>query len=290
MSDPTKIVLYRRSNTVYYIAYEEGGKRHYKSTRCCTKADALKVVGELRKLLSEKLDDPLLSEFVAELTPDIKARLIPGTVDTYLSALRVFKEFTGNRRLSSISTRQIDAFVRWRLETVKPATVNIDLRSLSAAFGVAVKWQLVRANPFRQVKRVSIPDALPAYLSMEDFQELLKAVREEWLRELIVFAVATGIRRGEMLNLRWEDVNVRQRVIQIQSHGSFRTKHGKRRTIPMSDLTYTMLSQKANRFDSEYVFNRRGQKIGASFLTHLFKNVRRQSVSDRARHKLRDAS
>ncbi len=74
-----------------------------------------------------------------------------------------------------------------------------------------------------------------------------------------------------MLNLRRQDVDLMRKLIQIYSTGTFRTKEGKRRTIPMSDAVHAMLSGKEVRATGELVFARRGLKIGKSFLQHRFK-------------------
>jgi integrase len=52
------------------------------------------------------------------------------------------------------------------------------------------------------------------------------------------------MRRGEIINLRWTDVDLERRVVQIQSRGTFKTKQGKRRTIPLSDTAVYLLKSR----------------------------------------------
>ena len=67
------------------------------------------------------------------------------------------------------------------------------------------------------------------------------AIAEDWLKEVVIFAALTGMRRGEILNLRWEQIDLQRRIIFIQSSLAFKTKQGKRRVMPMSDIVYSLL-------------------------------------------------
>jgi len=87
-----------------------------------------------------------------------------------------------------------------RLKVVGPHSVNRELRTLRAAFYIAFLWQFLDRNPFGGVKLVKTPDVRPCYFSRSDLEEAL-SVEESWLKELIVFAVGTGVRQSEMLDL-----------------------------------------------------------------------------------------
>ena len=96
-------------------------------------------------------------------------------------------------------------------------------------------------------------------------------MKEGWLRDLIIFSVSTGMRRREILNLTWPDVDLVRRLIHIQSSANFTTKCGKRRTIPMNDLVHAILVRKSRQMTDGYIFSRRNRQIGRSYLSHLFK-------------------
>ncbi|MGB2959858.1 MAG: site-specific integrase, partial [Bacteroidota bacterium] len=269
--------------------YLQDGRRRWKSTRSKHKRDALKALTRLRDVLKEKPQDPLLSEFISEYIPHVRTSLAPRTVDGYEAALRSLLAFVGDRVLSEVSRRHVDGYISSRLKIIKPVTVNIELRSLRAGFGVAEKWGLVEKSPFSGVKQVKVAAQTPAYLGRADLKVLLDIIKEEWLKGLVVFAIATGMRQGEMLNLRWQDVDLERRVIHIQSSSTFMTKHGMKRSIPMSDLVLSLLTATRRDEACKYVFSRRGQKIGASYMAHLFKRyVRLAKLDDRLHwHSLR---
>jgi integrase len=142
------------------------------------------------------------------------------------------KAVAGNALLPSLTHQHLDRYTAKRLtDGVSPVTVNVELRALRSIMNVALRWELIEKNPFTGLKLMTVPEVLPQYLSKQDFQKLFSIIKEGWLKEVVGFAVLTGLRRGEILNLRWSDVDLTRRVIQIHSSGTFKTKHGKRRTV-----------------------------------------------------------
>jgi integrase len=285
MAVPTKFYLFHRANGFYYVGYFADGRKRWKSTGCTTKHDALRVVRNLPELFREKPPAVTLSQFTSDFLKHADSVYSPGNVVLYDYALDYFLEAAGDLPLSVVTQKHVDEFKASRLAVGKSAvTVNRELRSLRAAFTYAVRWQLIGSNPFAGVQLVKVPDRLPPFLSRADFQKLFDKIKENWLRELVFFAVSTGLRRGEMINLRWQDVDLGRRVMHIQSAGNFRTKDGRRRTLPLSDTVHAFLSSKASRQVSEFVFHRRGFKIGENYLSASFKRYVEQAALDSRLH------
>lgn len=76
-----------------------------------------------------------------------------------------------------------------------------------------------------------------------------------------MFAVLTGLRRGEICNLRWQDVALTRREVHVRSTGTFRTKRGKRRFVALNNTALALLQSQMNRSPSEYVFTLDDHKI-----------------------------
>jgi integrase len=192
-------------------------------------------------------------------------------VKIYRSALRKLLHFVGDSPLSAISPRHADLFKVERLKEASAVTTNIDLRTLRAAFNAALRWELIDHNPFARIQQVKPPEGSPSFFTKTDFEKLINLVKENWLKEIIVLAVLTGMRRGEIVNLRWKDVDLARKVVHIRSSSSFRTKLGKQRMIPLSDVAAELLEARHARSTKEFVFTLNGRRIREGWVSHKFK-------------------
>jgi len=289
MSVPSKVYLTRRSNGFYYVVYWHEGRRRWKTTRARSRREALQSVRDFERLLRQRSTPKPLSVFVGEFLQYAASSFRPNTLDLYKRAFRGFQKLHGDPALSSLTPRHIDAYKAVRAQYASPVTTNMELRALKAALGLAVRWNLLAENPFQGVKELKLPDSPPIFLSQGDFQTLLATVEKGWLRELIVFAVATGMRQGEILNLMWKNVDLTRRIVHIHSSATFRTKNGRRRSIPLNDAAYAILSSKNGISLEDLVFTRNGRAIRPFYLQHAFKlAIRRAKLDDRLHwHSLR---
>ena len=221
----SRLSLWKRSG-VYYVGYRQNGKRCWKSTSCRTKPEALKAISDLKKLLEQKQRGALLSEFVREFLAYSEANHAVKTFRLYRQVLATFLDFCGDIPINTVAASHVDKYKLERLKFVKPVSVNVELRHLKSAFSVALRWRHITENPCKGVPMVRLPQASPPFLTPAEFSELLKAIPEAWFRELITFAVNTGLRQGEILNLRRSDVDFERKVAIIESSPSFKTNLG----------------------------------------------------------------
>jgi integrase len=255
--------LSKHSNGIYYLWFNDGeGKRQKVSTRCRLKTDAYKFVQIFRRdeyLRRKQVKHKLLSEVIRDYLNVVEANLVKGTVKNYRSALNNLLTFTGDIPLVSFTPYHFDAFKSERLKSIKPVSLNIELRALRTFFNTTIRWRLLERTPF-EVKLVKIPETQPTFLTKEDFQKLLSIIEEEWFKEVIVFAVCTGLRRSELIHLQWGCVDLQRKIIRIESSYTFRTKSGRSRVIPLSETACYLLQRKQFRDPSEYVFALNGKK------------------------------
>ncbi|MBI3989753.1 MAG: site-specific integrase [candidate division NC10 bacterium] len=135
----------------------------------------------------------------------------------------------------------MDRYMDRRLETVKPATVNKEVDVLRHILNLAVKWGYLRSNPAAGYRKLNIPPGRLRYLDEEEVQRLLAACNEH-LRPVVVCALNTGMRRGEILGLKWEDVDRKRRLITLR-----RTKTGEQRVVPINDVLLAELKKSLDR-------------------------------------------
>jgi integrase len=97
-----------------------------------------------------------------------------------------------------------------------PRTVHHVHRALSQALQQAVKWRLLAINPAESVEAPTVEDAEIQVLTQEEIATVLKAAEGTKLYMPVLLAVTTGMRRGEVLGLRWSDVNLDAAELKVE--------------------------------------------------------------------------
>lgn len=156
--------------------------------------------------------------------------------------------FFGNIYLHEVAPLDIERFKSVKLdEGLTKTTVNHYLKILKRLFNIAIEWGYARENPVRRIKLYSEKDTQKERILGEEEEVRLLEAASGHLRPILVVALNTGMRRGEILNLRWEQVDLEQRIIQV-----INTKSGRNRVIPVNDALFDVL--KGLKRNSEYVF------------------------------------
>jgi site-specific recombinase XerD len=268
----TKYYLNKRSNGYYYIGWTEGNRRRWKSTKCTTKSDALSFLKSFKSESLVKRKPIRLSEFLDLYQVRVNGSIRTSTLRTYISSGKYFMSVIGDRLITEYTVRDLENYKQIRLGSISPITLNIELRSLKAIFNSAVKWDILSDNPFSKVSLMKTPQRPPVYLKKEEFKKLMDAVKDPLLRDVFLFAVLTGFRKGEILNLKWSGVDLQKRQVTIENSEGFTTKSGKSRTVPMNEIVFDMLMRRQeNRNGCAYVFNRNGYRLNTHYLSHKFK-------------------
>jgi len=162
--------------------------------------------------------------------------------------------YFGSKPLSTITPEAVEKYMRWRREgndsvrKPKVATVNREIACLKHVFNMAIKWKKAWSNPVREVSFYKEPKGSMRILSREE-QKLLLSACGDYLKPIVLTALNTGMRKGEILNLTWDKVDFEKELITIEE-----TKTGEYRVIPMnSELTNVLKNVKRI---GEYVFCR----------------------------------
>lgn len=281
----------------WYIQYHtDDGTRKQKSTGCKNKAEAIKVLADFKKFLAEdkKTRSHLsLSSFVQDFQTYAKTNYSSHTAYLYEKMFAHFLRICGDLPLTKYSPKHYDLYKVTRLKeyvqgkipkkakvkrAMSPITVNIELRNLRAAFNTAQRWQLIEKNPFNGMAQIPIPKMTPAFLTAKDVQKLLKVIKRPWLKDVIIFAVNTGMRRGELLSLRWQDVDIDLRIAKISNREDFKTKSGEERVVVLNDAALAVVGRCERSEKHEYLFSREdGERLLPDWLTATFKYAVRKA-------------
>ncbi len=280
---PTSAVLSSQAvkRRILHSLYYQNGRQRWKSTRATTKPEALKALTKFRELFEERLQSMSFEQFVSQFLTFIETNLAEKSVRLYRTIFKTFVPFVRGACVNEVTSETIDRYKTKRLKEISPVSVNIEMRMLKAAFTTAKRWKLTASNPFDGVAFAKVLERAPLALRVEDFQKLLSCIREDWFKELVTFAVLTGLRRGELLNLQWRDVDLSKKVMTLQTSETFRTKHGRSRTVPLSDLALQILSARVGKSGSKFVFTHNDRQVNDGWVSHLFKRyVRLASLSN----------
>ena len=155
--------------------------------------------------------------------------------------MKNLRSFFGEQTLAEITPKQIVAYKNKRYEDgVAPATINRELANLKKAFNLAVReWEWCHQNPVSRVSMEKENNKRDRWLTHEEERSLLGACAP-WLHDLVTFALHTGMRMGEILDLTWRGVDLSRRTVSV-----FRSKNGERRTIPVNETILQLLKGKS---------------------------------------------
>lgn len=152
-------------------------------------------------------------------------------------------------RLSSLTRRNTP---------LKPATVNREMAALKHLLSKAVAWGVLQHNPASGVKLQKENNRRLRYLTPAECKALLDACPSATMHQIVTLALNTGMRKGEIFNLTWASVNLREKYIELVEQ-----KNGERSTIPLNSAAADVLRAIPRRLDSDYVFT--GMKPGEPF-------------------------
>jgi integrase len=146
------------------------------------------------------------------------------------------KPFFGTGKVADIRRVDVQKYITHRSANVSAASVVKELNVLKHLLGLAVEWELIPTNPAHGVKPPRVPAGRVRYLQPTELRSVLEAC-PEWLRPIAALAAATGMRRGEILGLRWMDVDFEGKRIMLPQ-----TKNGDGRIVYLNTLALEALS------------------------------------------------
>ncbi|MFI5304918.1 MAG: tyrosine-type recombinase/integrase [Nitrospiria bacterium] len=285
--------LYKRKN-VWWMDFVYRGKQVRKSTKTNNKSLAEKIYCKLvtqiqeRKWFErlpgeEKTFRELMEKYLREYSATNKA-LTSHIRDKSLADH--LKKYFGDLTVVEITPKSISEYKTIRRnEKSAPKTINNELALMSHAYNLAIKeWEWVRENPVKRVSKEKVNNQIERWLTFEEEEKLL-AVSPVWLQEITIFAIHTGLRRGEILNLKWPQVDLFRKTITILEQ-----KNKNKDTLPLNQNALAVLKRRAKiKSITHFVFyNGNVQRIDPNNLNRAFRSAVKKSGIEKLRfHDLR---
>ncbi len=274
--------MFKRSG-VWWTCIRHNGRKIQKSLETTDKRLAQAIEAKVRLEILEgtyfdklvgrnKTFKDMMNRFMAEHAPKVSR----STQGSYGTSLKHLNPFFGNSNLLSISPKMISRYKALRRrEHAAPASINLELSMLSKAFRLAVlEWEWLKENPVSRVPCEKVDNQRYRWLSRDEETRLL-ASSPEWLHEIIVAALNTGLRKNELLSLEWSRVNFFRKTILIQE-----TKNGKPKTLPLNKFVLGVFERKSKvkSVKNDLVFfSRNGNKIHLNTINVSFSAVLRKA-------------
>jgi integrase len=260
------------------------GKRRYVSGK--TKEEARRSLrrarGDAERGLVSDGGNVALSEYLKRwLNESVRGSVKPITHQSY--EMLVNKHIVpalGNMRLAKLTPARLQGFYRSKLDAgLSPRTVQYVHVVLHRALKQALRWALVTRNVAEAVDPPRVPKKEIHPLSPEQARTFLEAARNDRLAALYLLAIHTGMRQGELLNLKWDDVDLDAGVLRVRGTKTARS----RRTVTLSETALEALRSHRERQLSE--IDRMGilwQKNGLVFATGIGTLLSRQNLTQRS--------
>ncbi|MFQ5949784.1 MAG: tyrosine-type recombinase/integrase [Nitrospiria bacterium] len=266
--------LYKRGK-VWWMAISHQGKQIRRPTgtsnRRLAEAILAKVTvriveGHFFDTLEEK--ERTFAEMMERYVNERSIKKAAGSIQRDQQCLKHLLPHFGEKVLVEVTPRLISAYkTKRQQEGAAPATLNKELGLMKASFNVAIReWEWCRENPVQRVAMEPVYNQIDRWLSADEEKQLLDA-SPTWLKEIILFALNTGMRRGEILSLQWQDVDFLRGVLVVM-----KSKNRERRTIPLNGkvLELLMAKEAVGKKRGLVFHSLRGTKINAQNLLRAF--------------------
>src|SRR6266852_3731638 len=179
----------------------------------------------------------------------------------------------GKLRLNEIGPAEVEKYKEHKLRaTYSPKSVNNQLTALRKLLNLAVEYRALQHAP--KIKQLKVQEQTFQYLAFEEVDRFLAAAPTDW-RPLLIVALNTGLRIGELLALKWEDCDLRAGKLVVRRslwngmEGS--PKGGRTREIPLNDLALGALNRHLR---GPYVFCKEdGSRYSHSEVKHIVPRV-----------------
>lgn len=279
---------FERDRRIYArITYTDStGKRRQKARLAESKSDVPKVIRELEDELEKggpdifRHSETTLGEFLDTWLATVKQNVRYKTYSFYEYLVRChIRPALGTRELQQIRRLDVQQFVTGlREKGLSAKTVRETYRLLKRVFDQAVNWQMRFDNPALKVEiPKKVHNEMKCLTESESQKFLEEALKDRW-GVLFHLALKTGLRPGELLALRWSDIDLTKKRVTVQralvdgENTRFAFEEPKtvksRRTIPLSESLVALLEKHkrqqpdAHRFTYNLVFaNRKGEPL-----------------------------
>ena len=284
-----------KKGIIYYIVYSYNGRRkteHIGKDKKLAEAVLHKRLTEIaeNRFLDIRKERKIKFEDFADEYLQLHSEL-KRSYNTDKKIVSLLKNFFGGKYLYEITSLDVERFksVRARQavkrakakKTISPATVNRALAVLKSIFNKAILWGKIERNPCKGVEMFKENNQRLRFLEKEEIDKLLSNCCEH-LRPIVIVALHSGMRKGEILKLKWRDIDIKRNIIHLLD-----TKNGEKREVPMNRLAQKTIIGVLKHPDSQYIFCDKDGKPYGDIKKSFFTAINNSGIVDFHFHDLR---
>lgn len=281
-----KSFLFKRG-VYYYLQYfdETEGRIKRVSTKHSKKSNAIKFLTDFNKKLysQPKTKFILLSEFSIEYQNHVKQNLSIKYLNDIKTSFKQILELFGDIPLNKITSYQMEQFIS-KTYTKSKYAAKKHYNNLKSAFNKAIHWNYLTQNPFLKIKSPKVPKNNPSFIDEIELEQILSKENNDTLKKIYLFAFYTGMRLGEISNLKWNQINLNEKTIRVMNTDDFTIKGQRERIVPMNDKVFNLLTEIFPKIISiqkdGYAFTKNGFKFNPDYITKNFKKAVRASAKE----------
>jgi len=283
----------------WWIDWYEGGRRHRKKTGARTKSQAKRLLEQVRaKIVPRDLGvfDPKVkcAELVTRHLEARKGARAEATQRRAVQALRNFFTWCPVKNVMKLTPELFETYASHRKrQGASVRTINLELTNLRTCLNWGVKNKIIPLNPLAHADRLKGESSgRLRFLSEDEIGRLLKAADSTVYHDMFYVFLRTGMRKGELTHLRWEDVDFDHGLMRIgahaDEHGRDDTKSHRERHIPMDEDLAEVIARQPRRPGCHHVFSTGNGTIRINnLLRELKRHAKKAGIEGVTLHTLR---
>lgn len=273
--------LRQKQNGVYFVDYHVNGRRVRKVLGKVKRlaelaAKEIEIKLERGQLGLETQKDTDIAKLFDEFRGYSLTRHSPATQKRYKAIidnwLAFLKEYPYISKISQLNPKLFADYQAYRKKQGRAnKTINTEVKCLQGIFNLAMDWNYCKANPGKGVDMLKLEvNKAPDFLTKTQCKKILEGA-DDFMRPILYTFLHTGMRKAELENLEWNDVDFDRKKIKIRYKDNWRPKTSEREIPINNGLMDVFLAQKAKAGDGlSLVFPRDGEKIEPNYLRKKF--------------------
>lgn len=244
-----KGITKRKDSPFYQISIYHQGRHHRFTTkttsirmaeRIYNKRKSQLIAGDVIEFQPDKMTLKELSDLYLKYSKT-KKRSFTRDEGLVKNLLAYFGPDTRAHKIKAFHVEQYQTmrksfcFGKKKDKKLAPATINKEVMCLRTMYNKAIQWGRLKENPTKTVQMFKANNQIVRFLTREEIKKLLEVCRP-YMRDIVTFAINTGLRRGEILGLKWEDVDLERNIIHVRN-----TKNGEDRKLPINSTVQVLL-------------------------------------------------